>query len=179
MSDRKPLGMVHAARMMRRYRVQPNRSRTAPQPPPQEAPPDSLAPSQYRRVAQNPEAQTPRPNDVKVLPDSWHSAPPAQAKTSRKQPPRPLGDQILDAQIAQLGLQKKHSEGVRRALAERAPRTAKSVSLSMTSIEEQALREHAKSLNMTFSKWARVILFTAAGVPIPDDVNRGGWRGKK
>jgi hypothetical protein len=39
----------------------------------------------------------------------------------------------------------------------------------MTRTEEEALREHAKSLNMSFSKWARIILFTAAGVPIPED----------
>jgi hypothetical protein len=80
-----------------------------------------------------------------------------------------MSDQIIDAQVAQLEAQKNHRKKVGETLAQPYARTCKSVSLSMTRAEEEALRKHAKSLDMSFSKWARIILFTAAGVPIPED----------
>lgn len=166
MGENKPLGMIHAARMMRKY-GHPNRKLRAhsePQTPDQK----KLSPVAYRDAQRDPD-HSHGPNDVKVLPDSWLNNAPRPREESVQTRKRTLQDQIIDAQVAQLKAQKQHASRRRERLSQSYTRTCKSVSLSMTRTEEEALREHAKGLNMSFSKWARIILFTAAGVPIPEE----------
>jgi hypothetical protein len=165
MDEKKSLGMVHAARMMRRYGGRPataRRPETAP-----EAQED-LTPRPYRALRDAAE-EAPRPNDVRAVPESWVNGPRAPVKKQQTRRSRSLNDQIIDAQMAQLEVQRQHRSEVSERLSQPYVRTCKSVSLSMTRAEEEALRKHARSLDMTFSKWARIILFTAAGVPIPED----------
>jgi len=165
MDDKKSLGMLHAAKMMRRYGGRPS---TARRPETPSEPQVDINPRPYRSLRDAAE-EAPRPNDVRAVPESWINGPRAPVKKQQQRRPRSLNDQLIDAQMAQLEVQRKHKNEIKERLSEPYVRTCKSVSLSMTRAEEQALRKHARSLDMNFSKWARIILFTAAGVPIPED----------
>jgi hypothetical protein len=165
MGEKKSLGMLHAAKMMRRYGGRPA---TARRPETPSEPQEDINPRPYRSLRDAAE-EAPRPNDVRAVPESWINGPRAPVKKQQQRRPRSLNDQLIDAQMAQLEAQRKHKSAITERLSEPYVRTCKSVSLSMTRAEEQALRKHARSLDMSFSKWARIILFTAAGVPIPED----------
>jgi hypothetical protein len=78
-----------------------------------------------------------------------------------------MNDQVIAAKVAEKQTRMAHHEAIRGKLKTKRKKLRKPVSVSMGYEEEQALRKHARSLNMNFSQWVRIILFSAAGLP-PD-----------
>jgi hypothetical protein len=160
MGQKKDLGMAHAARMMRLYGGRPRGQRKK-----ETAPPDKRFPQSYSKLRGAEGA--PHPNDVRALPDSWQNTP--RAEVQSRKPITSMDDQLVAARVAERRTRTAHHEAIKTKLKTKRSKLRKPVSVSMGYDEEQALRKHARSLNMSFSEWVRIILFSAAGLPPDSD----------
>lgn len=105
-------------------------------------------------------ARSTSPTDVTAIPDSWPvkdhwgEAPPAPTRA-----PSPAASPQEEAETKQRPGPKKKLKHKRRRVA---------MSMSVSEEEEFILRTYAAKRNMSFSQWARTVMFRSMGRKIPD-----------
>ena len=140
------------ARIMRARGVSPRartRSTRRDSPPATETPPKKRLVDTFQEL---PRGEENKPASVYRVPDAWEAPKSVQKKSL------PSGE---EGEIPELTL----SPGPRKKADHKRRKTA--VSICVSPEEEFYLRKHAVDSGMSFSEWARVVLFKSMKMPIP------------
>jgi hypothetical protein len=138
--------MKELARVMARRGIKPRGRKPSPTESPPPAKPGRRLVDAFQEV---PVGEENNPQSVFTVPDSWE-----KPKSIQGDPPTLSEPQAMK----KLGPKKKPQHKRRR----------QSVSICVSEEEDFILRKHAYDKGVTFSEWARTVLFKAAGRKVPD-----------